>query len=221
MKLNILIVEDDIIVGMHIQKSVEQFGHVVVGVAQSADEAFSIAQTHPLDLILSDIQIEGEIDGIECSKRLRNLYAVPVIIISAYHDMQTLLNATSLDFAAYLIKPFREDELKTLLDLMVLRQRNSVDGKKEVIGNGYEYSLEYQTLYFEGKIMELTQKEHRFLKALLKSRGAILSYEQFAMSIWDMDDGSEDARRQLVYRFRQKLTGFPVKLVKGIGYKLY
>ena len=80
MKLNVLIIEDDIIVAMHIEKSVQQFGHHVVGVARSADEAFKIAENNTIDLVLSDIQIEGNIDGIECSKKLRSLYAVPVII---------------------------------------------------------------------------------------------------------------------------------------------
>lgn len=220
MKLNVLIIEDDIIVAMHIEKSVQQFGHHVVGVARSADEAFKIAENNTIDLVLSDIQIEGNIDGIECSKKLRSLYAVPVIIISAYNDMQTLMNATSLEFAGYLIKPFREEELKTLLDLIVIRQKNGMVVKKEFIGNGYEYSIEHQTLYFHGEIMELTQKEHQFLKALLKSNGAILSYVQFANYIWDGEDVSDEARRQLVYRFKQKLPEFPLKLIKGIGYKL-
>lgn len=220
MKLNVLIVEDDVIVAMHIEKTVQHFGHEVIGTARSAKEAMEIAEKHVIDLVLSDIQIEGEMDGVACSKRLRSMYGVPVILISAYNDIQTLTSATSLDFAGYLIKPFREDELKTLLDLIVLREKNGMGGSKKAIGNGYEYSVEHQTLYLLDRIVELTHKEHLFLKALLKSKGAILSYEQFSFNIWDGEDVSEEARRQLVYRFRQKLPDFPLKLIKGIGYKL-
>lgn len=215
-----MIIEDDSIVALHIKETVESRGHHIIGVAKRAKDALDIAQKEKPDLVISDINIEGEIDGIDCCKRLQKAHSCLVILISAYNDMATLKSASSLDFLGYLIKPFREDELLTLLDLVVLRDEEEVVLIREKIDEVYSYCSRQYTLYKHEEVIELTQKENSFMEALIKANGAIVPYDHLAYLIWDNEVVSDEARRQLVHRLKQKLPNFPFKLVKGIGYKL-
>ncbi|MDM5272304.1 response regulator [Sulfurovum sp. zt1-1] len=218
--MKVLIIEDDSIVAMHMKETIQGRNHDVVGVAKNAQKALKIAEKSPIDLVISDINIEGDIDGIECCKILQNTYHTSVILVSAYNDQMTLKNASTLDFSGYLIKPFREDELLTHLDLIVLREKKKEHYKRKKINEVYSYCPIHQTFYRFQEVIELTQKEKSFLEALLRANGAIVSYEHFWDTIWYGEVVSDEARRQLVYRLRQKLPDFPLKLVKGIGYKL-
>lgn len=220
MKMKVLIIEDDSIVAMHIRETVEGHNHEVVGVAKSAQGALKLAEQTPLNLVISDINIDGEIDGIECCKMLQDTYHCSVILVSAYNDQTTLKNASTLDFTGYLIKPFREDELLTLLDLIVLRENDKNLYKRKKINDSYDYCPIHQTFYRNEEVIELTQKEKSFLEALIRANGAIVSYDHLSEMIWYGEEVSDEARRQLVYRLKHKLPDFPLKLVKGIGYKL-
>ena len=218
--MKILVIEDDSIVAMHIEQTIQEYGHTVVGIAGNAKSAEEIAKEHRLDLIVSDINIDGEVSGIECCRSLQKVYDLPVILISAYNDMSTLKSASTLNFVGYLIKPFREDELKTLLDVVVLRISNGTKVQRREINAFYSYCTVHQTLYRDDSVVDLTQKEKSFLEALIQANGAIVPYDSFAYSIWEGEEVSDEARRQLVYRLRNKLSDFPLKLVKGVGYKL-
>lgn len=218
--MRVLIIEDDSIVAMHIKETVQGHGHEVVGVVKSAKSALSVAKESAVDIVISDINIEGEMDGISCCKVLQNSYDVSVILVSAYNDMTTLQNASSLDFTGYLIKPFREDELLTLLDLIALREKGKEHPQRKRIDEVFSYCPKHQTFYQYDQVVELTLKEKTFLETLMRANGAIVSYEHFMDTIWDGEEVSDVARRQLVFRLRQKLPGFPLKLIKGIGYKL-
>ena len=218
--MKVLIIEDDSIVAMHIRETVQGHNHDVIGVAKNAQNALKIAEKTPIDLVISDINIEGEMDGIECCKILQKTYHTSVILISAYNDQSTLKSATTLDFTGYLIKPFREDELLTLLNLIVLRENKKDHHQRKQINEVYSYCPQHQTFYKNDQVVDLTQKEKSFLEALIRANGAIVSYEHFWDTIWYGEVVSDEARRQLVYRLKQKLPDFPLRLVKCIGYKL-
>ncbi|MDD3592744.1 MAG: response regulator [Sulfurovum sp.] len=220
MRMRVLIIEDDSIVAMHIRETVQRHEHEVVGVVKSAESALSVAKESAVDIVISDINIEGETDGISCCKVLQESYDVSVILVSAYNDMATLQSASSLDFTGYLIKPFREDELLTLLDLINLREKRKEHHRRKKIDGVFSYCPRHQTFYKEDQVVELSQKEKSFLEALIRANGAIVSYQYLNDMIWDGEEVSDVARRQLVFRLKQKLPGFPLKLVKGVGYKL-
>ena len=220
MGMKVLIIEDDSIVAMHIRETVQGHDHEVIGVAKNADRALKMAEKNHPDLVISDINLEGRMDGIACSKLLQKMYSSAVVLITAYNDLETLKNASTLNFLGYLIKPFREDELLTLIDLVALRGKSQEKTNPERINQTYSYCSRQQTLFRGQEVIELTQKENSFLEALIKANGAIVPYNHFSHMIWDGEEVSDEARRQLVYRFRQKLPDFPFKLIKGMGYKL-
>jgi len=117
----VLIVEDEIIIAMHIQSVVEEMGHSVVGLATDADEALGYADTERVDLLLCDVRLEGSRDGIEIAEEIQTEHGCAVALITAFKDDETLRRALKLELEGYLVKPFSEPELKMLLESVARR----------------------------------------------------------------------------------------------------
>jgi PAS domain S-box-containing protein len=119
--VNIMIVEDKKIVAMDIENSLNALGYRVCASVTSGEEAVKKAEeTHP-DLILMDIMLSGEMDGIEAAGEIRSRMDVPVIYLTAYADDNTLRQATITEPYGYLIKPFEEKELGTSIKIALYK----------------------------------------------------------------------------------------------------
>ena len=220
MNLKVLIIEDESIVALHIKKTIKMLGHQVVKLVKNNVDALNIAKGIKVDLVVSDINIQGDVDGIECCRILQSKYNTPVIFVTAYRDIETLKKASSVDFVGYLVKPFREDELETMINLAIVKCELLIQRDRLVICDRYSYCYKIDNLLFDNKPIELTKKENKFLLSLLEANGSVVSYNTLEHNIWDGEPVGESTRRQLVHRFKQKAPNFPLTLVKGVGYKL-
>lgn len=117
----ILIVEDENIVQLHLRRIVERLGYQVSGLARSAREAVESARASPPDLILMDIRLEGEPDGIEATRQILASLAVPVVYLTAYADEETLARAGATEPAGYVVKPFTEESVRATLTMALAR----------------------------------------------------------------------------------------------------
>lgn len=86
-----LIVEDEILIAMDLEAQIRKLGFDVCGVTSNAREALSLAMEDPPDLAIMDIYLNGTRDGIEVARQIRNLFATPVIFITAYSDDDGLM----------------------------------------------------------------------------------------------------------------------------------
>ncbi|HOX33343.1 MAG TPA: response regulator, partial [Spirochaetales bacterium] len=109
----ILIVEDEKIIALDLQRRLERFGYSVVGMASDGMEAVALAKERAPDIILMDIMLAGGMDGIEAAGQIRDRYGVPVIFLTAYTDEKTLERAKEVEPFGYILKPFKERELYT------------------------------------------------------------------------------------------------------------
>jgi len=107
----IMIVEDERIVALDVGGMVRRLGHEVCAVTASGEEALRLFPGAAPDLVLMDIMLEGELDGVETSRRLRGLRDIPVIFASAYSDEVTRLRAFETGPSAFLVKPLDIDSL--------------------------------------------------------------------------------------------------------------
>ena len=106
--VRVLVVEDESIVAMDLKNSLKVLGYEVVGTAPTGEEAIAKAnQTRP-DLILMDIILKGEMDGIQASETIRAHLDIPVIFLTACADDKTLQRAKITEPMCYLLKPFEE-----------------------------------------------------------------------------------------------------------------
>ena len=120
-KKKIFVVEDESIVSLEIQTRLKALGYEVAGSAASGDEAIrKILDVKP-DLVLMDIRIKGDIDGIETAAEIRKHLEIPVIFLTAYADETTLQRAKITDPFGYIIKPFEERELNINIEIALYK----------------------------------------------------------------------------------------------------
>ena len=121
---SILIVEDEPVVAKDIQLSLQRLGYRVPATATSGEEAIRKAgDTHP-DLILMDIVLKGNMDGVETALQIQRRQDVPVIYLTAYADNHTLERAKVTSPAGYMLKPYQANELRTTIELALHRSQH-------------------------------------------------------------------------------------------------
>jgi PAS domain S-box-containing protein len=123
---NILIVEDEKIVAWDIKERLEGLGYQIVARATSGEAAIvSLAQTKP-DLVLMDIQLPGQLNGIETAKIIYDQFNIPVVYLTAHSDEKTLQAATETNPFGYLLKPFQSRELHSTIQIALRRHEREM-----------------------------------------------------------------------------------------------
>ena len=119
----LVVVEDEIIVAKDIQNRLKRFGYDVPAVAASGEEAIvKVAEIYP-DLVLMDIRLKGEMDGIEAARQIYTQFNIPIIYLTAYADDSTIERAKITGAFGYLLKPFKERELYTSIEVTLSKHR--------------------------------------------------------------------------------------------------
>lgn len=129
-KVRILIVEDEAIVARDVHAALEAHGHEVVGIARTKGEALQLATDQSPDLILADIRLQEDYDGIEAAIDIRRRLGLPVIYLTAHSDEKTLERARQAEPYGYILKPFDERELLSLIEIAIYRHRMEAEVKK-------------------------------------------------------------------------------------------
>jgi len=121
--IQILVVEDEVIVAMDIQRRLKNLGYIVPFVVSSGEDAITkVSENHP-DLVLMDINLYGEMDGIEAAAKIHAFSDVPIIYLTAYTDDKTLERAKISEPYAYIIKPFKDRELQVNIEIAFYKNR--------------------------------------------------------------------------------------------------
>lgn len=107
----ILIVEDEIIIASDIKQLLQLEGYEIVGITDNADDALDLIQQEKPDLILLDILLVGQTNGIELSRKIRDLNGTKVIFVTAYTEKSTVQEAMLTDPSGYVMKPILDEEL--------------------------------------------------------------------------------------------------------------
>ncbi|AUT01899.1 hybrid sensor histidine kinase/response regulator [Nostoc sp. CENA543] len=119
----ILVVEDEVIVARTITSQLSQLGYIVTGTASSGKVAIAKAlETRP-DLVLMDIILKGEMDGIDTASYIREYLDIPVIFLTAYGDDNTLQRAKITQPFGYIVKPFTSKDLRIAIEIGILKHR--------------------------------------------------------------------------------------------------
>jgi CheY-like chemotaxis protein len=119
----IMIVEDEGIIAMDIRNQLEGYGYDVVATAFSGGQAITLATQHRPDLVMMDIVLKGNMDGISAAKSITESLHIPVIFLTAYSDPATLQRAKAAGAYGYLIKPFRPDELHASIEVALYKHQ--------------------------------------------------------------------------------------------------
>ncbi|MCB0669217.1 MAG: response regulator transcription factor [Saprospiraceae bacterium] len=155
--ISILIIEDEGVVAHDIARRVRKLGYDVAEIKNSSEQALNYLSIHTPDLILCDIMIDGEKDGIEVAEEVYNSKKIPLIFLTALSDRNTLERAKKVLPYGYIVKPFDNHDLLSAIELAL-----------------YKHSVELEKLAITPeKIMritseEITQREFEMLEDIVK-----------------------------------------------------
>jgi signal transduction histidine kinase len=124
--IKILIVEDELLIAKNLARKLEKLGYRVVDIVSSGSAALQRAAEKKPDLILMDIVIKGELDGIETAAKINERLNIPVIYTTAYADDYTLGRAEKTGSYGYAIKPFKERELHATIKMALSKHQEAV-----------------------------------------------------------------------------------------------
>lgn len=130
-KTSILIVEDESIVAKDIQMSLRKLGYNVVAICSNGEDAIRAAEEYMPELVLMDIMLKGNMSGIEAAEQIRSRFTIPIIYLTAYADESTLSKAKITEPYGYIIKPFKEIDLRTSIEMALYKHQKESDVRKE------------------------------------------------------------------------------------------
>lgn len=221
-KIEILIIEDESITALQIKNSLEAAGYEVAGIASDSNSAMQYIKSQSIDIIISDIQIKGDLNGIKTVALIHKTKIIPTIFLTAFHDDDILKEVSKVNFTGYIVKPYLEEQL--LREVRLISLRYGLDGNKSNtinIGNGYLFDRTKNNLYLHDKIIELTKQELILMHLLIQNIGSVVTFEAVELIIWYDKAVNENSRRQLLFRLKSKLQGLTIETIKGNGYKLH
>ena len=115
----ILLVEDDTIVAEIAKWRLENLGYAVCGCAASGTEAIDLARKHVPSLVLMDINLKGDMDGIETAKEIKNSLGTPIIYLTSHSDGDTIERARETNPNGFIVKPFEDEDLRVAIELVL------------------------------------------------------------------------------------------------------
>jgi DNA-binding LytR/AlgR family response regulator len=169
-KTTVLVVEDESIVSKDIQQSLTKLGYNVVGAASTGEKAISLANELKPDIVLMDIMLKGNINGIEAASEIRKGENIPVIFLTAYADEGTLAKAKVTEPYGYIIKPFKEIDLHTSIEMALYKHKKEKEIVKErdllysIVEN--KDSKDYIFVKSNSRLIKLNTKEIYYIEAL-------------------------------------------------------
>ena len=169
-KVSVLIVEDESIVAKDIQFSLKKLGYNVLGIEKTGEDAIKSAKLKKPDIIIMDIMLKGEITGIEASEKIREENNIPIIFLTAYADESTLARAKITEPYAYIIKPYKEIDLHTSIEMALYKHSKELEVLKErdmlysIVEN--KDNSDFIFVKSKSRLVKLKTKDIFFIEAL-------------------------------------------------------
>ena len=197
----ILIVEDEEIVAADIIEYLQQMGYLAVGQAASGEQAIALAGELRPDLVLMDIRLEGEMDGIAAANEIRQRFHIPSVFLSAYSEEATIQRAKLAEPFGYILKPFEGRELRATIEMALYKHQTEEALRKS------EARLKFALETTQTGAWELDLLDHQMERTLTHDR--IFGYETLLPS-WSYERFLEhvlpEDRPEVQRKFRQAVT---------------
>lgn len=217
---NILIVEDESIVAIEIASYIKELGYSTNAIVSNAEDCFAYLDANSVDLILMDVYIKGEIDGISCAKEIHQKENIPIIYISAFSDDITLERAIETNPISYLTKPFNRKELKFAISIALKKSTQNLKRGDIIFDDEFSYDSINGDLIILGEIIHLTKKEKELLSLLVHAKNNLVSIYELENELWPDKESNENTRRALISRLRSKLKYKFLETIHSVGYRL-
>lgn len=170
MAVNILVTEDESIVRKDIERSLQKLGYNVIGSADTGEKAIELAKDLKPDLALMDIMLKGGMTGVEAAQHIKEQRDIPVIFLTAYADEKTLNKAKITEPHGYILKPFKEIDIHTSIEMAMHKHGREKELKIESdllrsIAVAKE-DADYLFLKHQSKLVRVNPSEIQFVEAM-------------------------------------------------------
>jgi len=166
----ILIVEDEAIVAKDIEVCLKKIGYEVIGSFAKGEDVLEFLKNKKADLILMDIMLSGKLSGIETSAKVKKLYDIPVVFLTAYADEKTISKAKVTEPYGYVIKPFKEIDLRTSIEMALYKFKKEKEKMAGIESSGFRQaspiSTEYIYVKSNSKLVKVQNEDILFVEAL-------------------------------------------------------
>lgn len=181
LRTSILVVEDEAIVSKDIQQSLVKLGYSISGASSTGYDAVALAESEEPDLVLMDIMLKGTMSGIEAAKIIRQKLAIPIIYLTAYADEVTLKKARLAEPFGYIIKPFKEIDLQTSIEMAVFKNRKEIERAQSFshVGSSYSASGESFFIRTKGSVLKIRINDVCYIEALKDYAQIITNNNQY------------------------------------------
>lgn len=226
-EIEILIVEDEMLLAMGMKCSLYNFGYEVSGIEVTGENAIKHIRNKKPDLILMDIHLKGNINGIETAKYIWQSYKIPIIFLTSYNDQKTINEAMTSEPYAYLIKPCKDEELLAAITTSIHKHNYFFKNKdiletthKIQIDENYFFNKSKAILYKNNHVIKLTGNETKLLEILSDYIGEPVSFERIIDYIYRDTYSDISKLRMMIYRLKNKLGIEIIENIYEVGYKL-
>ncbi|TMC23495.1 MAG: response regulator transcription factor [Chloroflexi bacterium] len=225
----ILVVDDEAPIQRILRRNLSMSGYDVL-VAGDGKQALEMVNLHQPDLILLDLCMPGELDGLDVCAQVRQTLQTPIIVLSAVSEEKEKVRALDLGADDYLTKPFGNDELQARVRACLRRAQSNeavVEGHPEIFTSedGYIYmDVERRQVRAGDQEVRLTPTEFELLRQLMLYAGKVLTHRSLLRAVWGPEYGEEaDYLRVYVRQLRLKVEAEPsrpryILTEPGIGY---
>jgi two-component system KDP operon response regulator KdpE len=225
--MKILVVDDEPQIRRLLRTGLSGYGYDVLTAANGQEALTTVAQKSP-DVVILDISLGSEPDGLEVCRRIREWSKVAVIMLSVHGEEKTKVTALDAGADDYLTKPFGIEELRARIQAVMRRTGSEplTNADAEIRVGDLLIDLVNRHVFVEGEEVHLTPKEYDLLRLLATHPGKVMTHHSILDAVWGSEYGGMDHYvRVFVNTIRKKLRENPARDVRyilnepGVGYR--
>ncbi len=219
----ILIVEDDLISAEYIKELLIEQNYEVYEISDTAADAIKQAKKFKPDLILMDIMLKGQMSGLEAAMQIhQDNPNIKIIFLTAYSEEEMIEYAVDANADAYLLKPYRDDEILATIKLQLADNSQKPQAKETddiMLKGGYRYNTKLCRLFKGNEEVAIGKTPLKLIDILVKNINVSVSNEQICTYIWG-ERKNDKTLRSLIHRIRSKISHDIIQNINGLGYKI-
>jgi len=227
-EINVLIVEDEIVLAMALELSLNEMGFNVSGIETNMKSAVNHARNNLPDIILMDINLSSS-SGIHAANEIWKSLKIPIIFLTSYSNDKTIKEAMECEPYGYLLKPCKDKEIKATINMAIhkhnffFKNKNTDDmleNKFIYINEELKFDANKSELYKNNELIKLTKNEKKLFEILCEHPGKVISLERISTYIWRESIYDMGKLRTLIYRLKIKLNTNVFENLYELGYKI-
>jgi DNA-binding response OmpR family regulator len=222
--MRILIVEDELIPANYLKKVLINAGYEVIGIAKRGADAIALVKNEKPDVVFMDVMLQDNISGADVAVEIHSMQLNTLIIfLTAFSDQEMIDFAVRSEAFAYLLKPYRDNEILATLQLaqakLYTKERKPQEQEVIYLVDGFTYHKKLQRIFLKDKEIELGPKALQLIKLLCEHKNITLEIDEIIEALWS-EPKNKQTLRSLIHRIRQMTSSQLIQNVNKFGYKI-